>query len=309
MAKLDTKNDLNRVGLFSELGYISIGDPFKRKSTEFNMAAHKGKQMLPGGSKTRSALQAGYFDQRFNRVMEGEAFTDPVKRRRQDKLKSSKLNIGKAFVPSSGEKLPSGAGNHYGTFSGAITAFSPVSKGKKPTESAGKNFLTNPPKKGTGFGYLNVTIGAPPKYMSDAYERARELRKKEMEGSLKARKGGAYKLNLHPKAYFDGNPYKSNRPLPPVKETKKPPEGLKPFKPSSPAKEIGGMKAGCFDSYPSHSNDPYVVKKPKGSDGTEKRIFRPSQGPKSTRTTSIINQNVERRINNLNFRQPITVSI
>lgn len=71
----------------------------------------------------------------------------------------------------------SGAGNHYGTFSGAITAFSPVSKGKKPTESAGKNFLTNPPKKGTGFGYLNVTIGAPPKYMSDAYERARELRK------------------------------------------------------------------------------------------------------------------------------------
>lgn len=33
MAKLDTKNDLNRVGLFSELGYISIGDPYKRQST------------------------------------------------------------------------------------------------------------------------------------------------------------------------------------------------------------------------------------------------------------------------------------
>lgn len=33
MAKLDTKNDLNRVGLFSELGYISIGDPYKKKST------------------------------------------------------------------------------------------------------------------------------------------------------------------------------------------------------------------------------------------------------------------------------------
>ena len=26
--------------------------------------------------------------------------------------------------------------------------------------------------------------------------------------------------------------------LPPVKETRKPPEGLKPFKPSSPAKEV-----------------------------------------------------------------------
>ncbi|KAJ7382252.1 hypothetical protein OS493_036155 [Desmophyllum pertusum] len=180
-------------------------------------------------------------------------------------------------------------------------------KGRKQVTRQEKNFLTNPPKKGTGFGYLNVTIGAPPKYMSDAYERARELRKKEMEGSLKARKGGAYKLNLHPKAYFDGNPYKSDRALPPLKETRKAPEGLKPFKPSSPPKEIGGMKAGCFDNYPSHSNDPYVVKKPKGD--TEKRIFRPSQGPKSTRTRSIINQNVERRINNLNFRQPITVSI
>ena len=69
------------------------------------------------------------------------------------------------------------------------------------------------------------------------------------------------------------------------------------------------MKAGCFDNYPSHSNDPYAVKKSKGGDGTEKRIFRPSQGSKSTPTRSIINQNVERRINNLNFRQPITVSI
>lgn len=74
--------------------------------TDFNVAAHKGKQMLPGGSKTRSALQAGYFDQKFNRIMEGEAFSDPVKRRRQQKLKSSKLNLGKAFVPSNGEKLP-----------------------------------------------------------------------------------------------------------------------------------------------------------------------------------------------------------
>ena len=27
-AGMDTKNDLNRIGLFSELGYISIGDPY-----------------------------------------------------------------------------------------------------------------------------------------------------------------------------------------------------------------------------------------------------------------------------------------
>ena len=74
--------------------------------SDFNLAAHKGKQMLPGGSKVRTALQAGYFGKTFNRVLEGEAYSDSVKRRRQNKLKAAKLNIGKAFVPSSGEKLP-----------------------------------------------------------------------------------------------------------------------------------------------------------------------------------------------------------
>ena len=62
--------------------------------------------MLPGGSKARSALQSGYFDQKFNRIMEAEAYSDPIKRRRQTRLKDAKLNVGKAFVPSSGGKKP-----------------------------------------------------------------------------------------------------------------------------------------------------------------------------------------------------------
>ena len=61
--------------------------------------------MLPGGSKTRSARQDGYFEKQFTRIMEAESYSDPVKRRRQDRLKQSSLNLGHAFVPSSGEKL------------------------------------------------------------------------------------------------------------------------------------------------------------------------------------------------------------
>jgi hypothetical protein len=61
---------------------------------------------LPGGSKAKCARQDGYFDQKFNRVLEGEAYSDPVKKRRQDRLKAGKLNIGKAFVPNNGTKLP-----------------------------------------------------------------------------------------------------------------------------------------------------------------------------------------------------------
>ena len=32
-----------------------------------------------------------------------------------------------------------------------------------------------------------------------------------MNVSIKVRKGGAFRLNLHPKTFFDGNPYKSDK--------------------------------------------------------------------------------------------------
>ena len=41
-----TKNDMNRLGLFQEMKYISIQDPYKPSSKfGFNEAAHKGKQV------------------------------------------------------------------------------------------------------------------------------------------------------------------------------------------------------------------------------------------------------------------------
>ena len=67
-------------------------------------------------------------------------------------------------------------GNHYGTFAGPVGAFSPVEKAKKTYKSAGRNFTTNPPKKGTGYGYQNVTIGQASKYTPDPLERAKEIR-------------------------------------------------------------------------------------------------------------------------------------
>mgnify|MGYP000431849165 CR=1 FL=1 len=55
-----------------------------------------------------------------------------------------------------------------------------------------------------------------------------------------------------------------------------------------------GMKAGTFDPYPTHSADPYKVKVPRSVNVVNKsgRTFMPSQGPKSTPTVSIVNQNV-----------------
>lgn len=51
-------------------------------------------------------LKAGYFENQFKRIMEKEAYTDPVKIRRQERLKEGKKNLGKAFLPNNGEKLP-----------------------------------------------------------------------------------------------------------------------------------------------------------------------------------------------------------
>ena len=69
----------------------------------------------------------------------------------------------------------SGVGSHYGTFSGPVDAFSPKAVDKKAYESSGRNFLTNPLKKGTGYGYVSVLIGKPETYSSEPYDRGREI--------------------------------------------------------------------------------------------------------------------------------------
>ena len=73
---------------------------------QFNQSAGKGKQLMSGCSKSKTATQTGYFSDQFMRVMDGEAYSDQVKMRRQFRLKEAQKNIGKPFVPSSGEKKP-----------------------------------------------------------------------------------------------------------------------------------------------------------------------------------------------------------
>ena len=64
----------------------------------------------------------------------------------------------------------SGLGNHYGTLSGPVPAFSAQNKSAGAYKSPNKNFYTNPGKKGTGFGYLSVTLGQFPKHMTEPYD-------------------------------------------------------------------------------------------------------------------------------------------
>lgn len=299
----EMKTDMERIGLFSEPTYITIGDKYMSPyNRPFNAAASKNKQMLPGGLKVRSALQEGYFDSQFKRVFEKEAYSDPVKLRRQFKMQQSKKNIGKPFLPSNGEKKPSGTGSYYGTFSTPIEAMSALQVPKTPYKSPGKNVLTNPPKHGTGYGYHNLTLSKPYPYTADPYDREKQMRKTDNSSHRSLLKGGAFFLNLHPKDLFDSNPYKFDKPLPPVKKSggKKP--AVIPFKPSSPAKKIGGMKAGTFEVYPSHSADPFTVKTTKAiTKNKEGRVFQPSPGPKSRPVKSVVIANIMKTVTPANY--------
>ncbi|XP_010896639.2 UPF0602 protein C4orf47 homolog [Esox lucius] len=298
------KSDMERIGVFKEMGYISVGDkytPFIYRP--FNEPAQKGKQLLTGGvPKKKSGLQVGYFDTHFKRIFEREAFTDPVRLARQYRIQQSKKNIGSAFLPSNGEKKPSGVGSYYGTLSGPMQAMSPMKVQRKPYKPPGKNILTSPPKRGSGYSYPNVTLSKLSTYSSDPYDRAKEISKQETARHRALLKAGAFRLNLQPKEFFDNNPYRLDKPLPPLKSLEEKKRFVVPFKPSSPNKRIGGMKAGTFDNYPSHSADPYGTRRPTAvTVNKEGKVFHPPPGPKSTPVKSIISVNVNRAVHSANY--------
>ena len=270
--------------------------------------------MLPGGSKTRSALQAGYFDNSFKRVMEKESYTDSIKNRRQDRIAQDKKKISsKAFLPSSYTKKPSGLGNTYGTFAGTHKSFSPNNRAAKPTVANGKNFTTTPGKKGTGYGYVNVTFQKYNEHSIEPYEAARETRRRNMSEHKSLMKGDSFKLGMHPKSLFDQNIYRSDRKITGGKSHGGSSSKLVvkiPFRPSNPAKVIAGCKAGTFSDYPKHSADPYipvnqvmkVLQNKHSKTASTRGIFHPQAGPKSIPTKSVLEQNVTRAMNRNNYK-------
>jgi len=310
MGEKGGKSDMDRVGLFSEMQYVTIGDKYKQPgSGSFNEAAGKGKQMLPGGSKDRSAKQDGYFSEKFTRVMDGEAYTDPVKRRRQYRMAEAKKNISKAFLPTNGNKAMNGLGTFFGTLGGNVKAFSPVGKGGGSAKNPLKNVLTNPGKRGTGYGYVAVTMGKYPSSegMQDPYDNDKQIFRKEVAAHKSQLKAGAFALNMAPKDYFDGNPYRSDKALPPLRKSASDVQGKNvgpPFRPSNPGKNPAGCHAGTFEPYPARSKDPYGVKEKRPVNVVNKsgKIFMPSQGPKTTPSKSIMDQNIRRSVNITNYR-------
>ncbi|XP_072447832.1 cilia-and flagella-associated protein 96 [Chiloscyllium punctatum] len=288
------KTDMERIGLFQEMSYTSVQDPYVDGIPKpFNEEAYKGKQFLVEGSKKKAATQAGYFDREFTRIFEKEAYSDRFKLRRQAKLKAAQKNLDGVFFPNQTPKKWSGLGSYYGTIGGSFKAFSGIAKPKQPFVAENKNFYTSPGKKGTGYGYNNVTIGPPYEHSADAYI-VKDTKKEQLLG-------GPFRLNLYPREYFDNNPYRTEKILPPLKEVPPMKKIEAPFKPPSPGKSLGGMKAGAFDVYPAHFST--LMKDAKESQKVGKGlVFRPNAGPKSRPVKSVLATNINRVVNNLNYK-------
>ncbi|XP_068181739.1 cilia-and flagella-associated protein 96 isoform X2 [Antennarius striatus] len=296
------KSDLERLGVFQEMSYISVGDIYNPSSSRaIHESAYRSRQMQAGVAKQRCALQSGFFEKSFKRIFEHEALSDPVRLARQSGLQQAKKNLSKAFLPCSRGKKPSGSGSYFGTLSGPVEAMSPLRVAQTAHRSIGRNIMTSPPKKGSGYSYPNVTLSRVELYVPEPYDRAREVLKKEATIHRSKFRDGPFKLNLHPRDYFQSNPFRSDKPLPPVQKPLPPTHKVSPvpFKPSSPSKKTGGMKAGTFETYPSHSADPYIIRRSKPTN--QEPVFHPAPGPKSTPVKSILTVNVNRCVNSANY--------
>jgi len=164
--------------------------------------------------------------------------------------------------------------------------------------------VTNPSKKGTGYGYNGLGLSNTKFAAHDNYELGRQVRVKNQVNHEKQMRGKAFKLNNHPRPFFDTTVFRNPSIRPKTPDEKSGNKRLNPpFKLSSPGKAQGGCKAGTFDPYPSHSADPYEPKNTKkklvNSSG---RLFRPQPGSKSGPTRSIMQQRVERVINKSNYK-------
>ncbi|KAJ3041517.1 hypothetical protein HDV00_009313 [Rhizophlyctis rosea] len=298
--------DLDRIGLFSEAPYISVNDPFDERKARSSALAErtKGKQFITGPPKRGHDTKDVYFEKDFGRLFENEGYTDLVVLRRRWRLQAKERNIVPApFKPTSVPPKPSGKGSIYGTIEqqwpvfkeggDTFPSFAETRPYEKPESKI--NFLTRPPKAGTGYGYPNVTIGKPPEYISTPYNAADEAARK-FHALHKQKVVGERPFNssISQIDYFNAFTTLStaggNKPRPATSKEK--PTGLPPV-PFKPPSAIGFT----INKYPNYEPPP-ANKKAEAAEAallaakTAPGIFHPGGAPKTYPIRSVIDANI-----------------
>jgi len=332
---MNKPTDQETYGWFNRPPWESAREPYQEVVVKFrdlgDDAKGKGKKNAgmrvkldqppfksDGEMKARAANQDGYFDKEFKRVFEKEGpGRQSITIGGSKKGKDGRVKLEQPpYVPPSPGKLNSGLGNYYGTFHGRWDAFDPKVRPQGPLIFQPTNFLTSPLKKGTGYGYLDVTLNKYPKYISSPYQPATT-----MANVVKGKATGREKISdspfystIHEQEQFDnGDCYR-----PPKVQIKPPkpkkPLGFvpfkqeKPFTPSNPGKKDGGCRAGGFSKWPDYQPidkwkriGPEYLKDERNKDN---KPYVPinTTCPYSQRFNSHITQIVKKEINTHNYK-------
>lgn len=211
-----------------------------------------------------------------------------------------------------------GLGTYYGTFISEMESFSPE-KREEPASQFDKslpNFLTRPGKKGTGYGYVDVTINPYPEYMEDPafnFYEAHKAMREEFEAGLR---GETFKPSGAPQEYFDPNPFFDERdPDGEIEtydfdrlESKIESGDIKPFIPANTTKKINGNKdvVSPLERFPSYDpSDPWEVVPTnvfrQSKPDPEKPPWKAQFGNRTRQQRSIMQYNITLNVNPTNF--------
>ncbi|MEN2498901.1 MAG: hypothetical protein MHMPM18_003154 [Marteilia pararefringens] len=323
-------------GLFSSTKFRFIDEPYvapkiNHKNGAGDQATVRRQFVTAGATKSKSANQDGYFSETFERILESEALKD------SNKEVKSKNNHSPSppFYPPGIRSV-----NHLGSVPNTKTTkkvdvMPTISRSKaKPKESVnevssktkGKQFVCNPPRKGTGYGYIDVTIGKYPPHHTLSPNKSDNVQGRPYSEAKKSsdkeklvpfRTGGraleeSTKLESTKEDRFTRK--LSKKSIAETKGKEAPERYDKPvFKPAGASKPIGQAKIGTFSNYLDRTNtnennrsspasgarDKKKQQKANNSDASSRfvtaKYFIPTHAKKSYYTRSILQYNVARQ--------------
>jgi len=294
----NAQRSMERLGVFEQPSYISIGDEYDKKVVTGDR--YKGKGFSTG--KGRAGQGPDVTFSKFKSINEGDKYVDPGTHEKKYRIEQEKKKITpNGFKYTSPGKRSCGAGGHTGTFDQGDrrpkheTEYDVVRRGELPdkVKVTPKNIMTGVCKKGT-YGITDTCIGEPYRYQSDPYDAQHRRNIEEQRGALNKQIGGAFKSSSKGGGTFDKTEqgsskiYSLDRPLPPKKDDSDKKAGRTiplAFKPSSPGKRGHNCTIAPF---PEYKEDPLELQERRRREEEKKAkpqtTWKPISGAKSTPT-------------------------
>lgn len=264
--------------MFSPPVYLSVGDEYDKREGRANKTT--GQQPFVVSAKRNPHITDATFDPLVS-LSTGDpyrsvGFGGPFRQGNPGDTKAgTDGTVPPPFRPTGASKKSTGKGDYYGTFSEKApirheTEFPPIKSAadyKAETAAAKRNFVVNPPKKGTyGFTGLTIAQAGEVQYVADPYEgnARREALQSKYEATKRVgppfrsavRTGGC----LDESAHGVSRVYGLTKPLPPKRTaSSNEPAGVASRKPWVP----GGALVPDLLKQPEYQEDPYDVKEQK----------------------------------------------